>query len=75
MVDVEANGLGEIVRVKIDPALLQRQDHEMLEDLLLAAINQAAGKAREAHLDIAKLAAKDLNFPGLTEALSKFTAR
>jgi DNA-binding protein YbaB len=75
MVQVEANGLCEVLRVTIDPVLMQRQDHEMVEDLLPAAINQALSKARELHLDLAQTATKDLNLPGLKEAISKLTQR
>ena len=34
MVDVEANGLGEVLRVKIDPKLFDSGEREMIEDLL-----------------------------------------
>jgi DNA-binding YbaB/EbfC family protein len=71
MVEVEVNGLCEVLRVKIDPVLLQGQEHEMVEDLLPAAINQAFNKAKELHLDLAKSATKDISFPGLEEALSR----
>jgi DNA-binding protein YbaB len=75
MVQVEVNGLGEVLRVKIDPALWQRQDHEMVEDLLPAAINQAFSKARDLHMELAASAAKDFSVPGLEEALSKMMGR
>jgi len=47
MVIVEANGLGDILAVHIEPALVQQNEREMIEDLLPAAINQAQDKARE----------------------------
>ncbi|MBM3487483.1 MAG: YbaB/EbfC family nucleoid-associated protein [Alphaproteobacteria bacterium] len=49
MVSVTVNGKGEVRRVKIDPAIVDRNDVEMLEDLLLAAFNDAKAKA-EAHV-------------------------
>lgn len=41
MVKVTMNGKGEIAKVKIDPSLFVSQDVEMLEDLIVAAANQA----------------------------------
>src|SRR5688500_14590645 len=71
MVEVEANGLGEIIKVKIEPALVERGEREMIEDLLPAAINQAVAKAKELHMSLTKSATEGLSFPGLDEALSK----
>jgi len=47
MVTVTANGKGEILSVKIDPSLLKDGDVEMLEDLVLAAVNEAHRRAEE----------------------------
>ena len=47
MVTVEANGKQEIVTVKIDPEVVSKDDVQMLEDLVLAAANEALRKARE----------------------------
>ena len=41
MVTVEANGKQEIVSIKIDPEVVSRDDVQMLEDLVLAACNEA----------------------------------
>ena len=71
MIVVEANGLGEVLTVKIDPTLCG--DLEMIEDLIPAAMNQVATKAKELHMEMVQSAAGELNLPGLDEALSKFT--
>ncbi len=71
MVEVEANGLGEILSVKIEPGLVERGEREMIEDLLPAAINQALSKSKDLHLSLAKSATDGLSLPGLEEALSK----
>jgi DNA-binding YbaB/EbfC family protein len=57
-VKVTMNGKGELRRVKLDPALLKPEDAEILEDLLVAAMNDAKAKA-EAHSqsEMAKLTA------------------
>ena len=47
MVTVEANGKQEIVSIKIDPEVINRDDVQMLEDLVLAACNEALRKSRE----------------------------
>ncbi len=47
MVTVEANGKQEIVSIKIDREVVDRDDVQMLEDLVLAACNEALRKSRE----------------------------
>ncbi len=47
MVTVVANGKKDIVSVKIEPEVLE-EDAEMLEDLILAAVNQALVNASDA---------------------------
>ena len=46
-ITVTANGKGEYVSIKIDPALLKDGDAELLEDLVLAAVNEAHRRAEE----------------------------
>ena len=46
-ITVTANGKGEYVSIKIDPALLKDGDAELLEDLVLAAVNEAHRRADE----------------------------
>jgi DNA-binding YbaB/EbfC family protein len=47
MVVVEANGNQEILSIKIDREVITPDDPQMLEDLVLAAVNEALRKARE----------------------------
>ena len=47
MCQVTMNGNGEARHVKIDQALVTPDDVEVLEDLILAAINDAKAKAKE----------------------------
>ncbi len=44
MVKVTLNGKGEMRGVKIDPALVNPEEVEVLEDLILAATNDARAK-------------------------------
>jgi nucleoid-associated protein EbfC len=52
LVRVTVNGKSEMKTVKIDPSLLKPDEVEIVEDLIVAAINEARGKAE------AKLAEK-----------------
>ncbi|MBX6362239.1 MAG: YbaB/EbfC family nucleoid-associated protein [Gemmatimonadetes bacterium] len=47
MVTVTADGRGKIREVKIDPAVVDRDDVEMLEDLVLAAVGEAQQRAQQ----------------------------
>ncbi len=47
LVNVTATGDGTITRVKIDPSAVDPEDIEMLEDLVIAAVNEAQRKAKE----------------------------
>jgi DNA-binding YbaB/EbfC family protein len=47
MVTVEVNGQQEILSVKIDPEVIKPDDREMLEDLVLAAVNEGMRKAKD----------------------------
>lgn len=73
MVEVEANGLGEIIRLKIDPQLLARGELEMLEDLVPAAVNEAVAKAKERRLEAMKGLTEGLDLPDLSKTLEMFT--
>ena len=46
-VTVVANGKKELVSVKIDPAAVDPEDVDMLQDVLLAAVNEAMRKVDE----------------------------
>ena len=49
MVKVVLNGRGEARSVKLDASVVDPEDKEVLEDLIVAAINDAKGKV-EAHV-------------------------
>lgn len=65
MVRVSCNGQQEIVSISIDPGLLEEKDVEMLQDLVLVAVNEALRRSREmAQEELAKITG-GLNIPGL----------
>jgi len=47
MVTAIANGKGDLLSVRIDPAAVREEDLDMLQDLIAAAANDALRKARE----------------------------
>lgn len=65
MVKVTATGKGEITRIKIDPEAVDPDDLEMLEDLILAAVNQAREKSTELQQEQMSKLTGGLNIPGM----------
>ncbi|WP_296617615.1 YbaB/EbfC family nucleoid-associated protein [Sphingomonas sp.] len=51
MVKVKASAKGRIIGIDIDPSLLQPSEKQMLEDLIVAAFNDARAKADSASND------------------------
>lgn len=47
MVKVTVNGQGDILEVHLEREVIDPEDKEMLEDLIVAAINDAVRKSRE----------------------------
>lgn len=72
MVEVEVNGLVEVLDCRIDPTLLADGDAEMLEDLVVGAVNQAVTKAKQMHAESLKAMTGGIQLPGLDSAMSKF---
>ena len=65
MVTVVASGSGEIVSIKIEKDVVNPDDVEMLQDLILAATNEAIRRAQElVNSDMSKLTG-GLNMPGM----------
>ena len=70
MVTVVMNGKQKVVSIKIDPEVVAPDDVEMLEDLVVAAVNQATEKSKDlAQEQMQKIAGGMLGgmkIPGLT---------
>jgi len=74
MVEIEVNGLIEAIRCRVDPQLIAQNDRELLEDLIVSAINQAVAKGKQMHADAVRDLTGGLPLPGgFHEALAKFT--
>ena len=66
MVKVEASGTQEIISIQIEEQVLSSGDAELLEDLIVAAVNDALKKSKElAAQEMSKLTG-GLRIPGLT---------
>jgi DNA-binding YbaB/EbfC family protein len=65
MVKVVVNGLKQIMSLTIDPEVVSKDDVEMLQDLILAAINDANRKADEAMSNQLGGMMGGLNLPGM----------
>ncbi len=66
MVKVEANGAQEIVSIQIEKELLASDDPELLQDLIVAAVNDALRKSKDlVAQEMAKLTG-GIKIPGLT---------
>ncbi len=66
MVTVVVNGKFEILSLKIDKEVVNPEDVDMLQDLVMAAMNEGIRKAQEmASAEMAKITG-GFNIPGLT---------
>lgn len=65
MVEVTANGSGTIDSVKINPEAVDPDDVEMLEDMVLAAVNEALRGVSEAGEKRMAAVTGGLSIPGL----------
>ena len=64
-VEVTVNGKKEVLSIKLNPEVVDPDDIEMLQDLIITAINEANRKAQEKHdSEINKITA-GINIPGL----------
>ena len=66
MVTVVANGKQEIVSIKIEPEVVDPKDIEMLQDLVVAAVNEALRMAQEMVTEEMRKVTGGLQIPGLT---------
>lgn len=48
MVTARVNGKSELLSIKLDPEVVNKDDVEMLQDLVVAAVNEALRRVQEA---------------------------
>ena len=66
VVTVVVNGKQKIQSIKIDPVAVDPEDINMLEDLIIAAVNEAMDKAQELASQRVGAITGGMNIPGLT---------
>ncbi len=65
MVKVLANGRQEILSIQIEPDVVDPEDVEMLQDLVVAAVNDALRKSQEMMAEEMKKLTGGMSIPGL----------
>jgi DNA-binding YbaB/EbfC family protein len=65
MVKVVANGKHELVSIAIDPEVVDRNDVEMLQDLVVAAVNAASQKVQAMQAEQMSQLTGGMKIPGL----------
>ena len=63
MVTVEADGKGQVTRIKIDPSIVDPGEVEMLEDLITVAVTEAQKKAADLAKEGMSKLAGGMNLP------------
>jgi len=66
MIIVVVNGKQEIVSIKIEPEVVDAKDIEMLQDLVIAAVNEALKRSQEMVSEEMRKITGGLHIPGLT---------
>ena len=66
MVKVEMDGQKQLLRLTIDPEVVNKDDVEMLQDLVVAAVNEASRKVDEAIQEKVGGLTGGMKIPGLT---------
>ena len=64
-VTAECNGKRELLGIEISPEVVDPEDVEMLQDLVIAAVNEAITKAGDAMEQAMEAAKGGLNLPGM----------
>jgi len=65
MVNVVMNGKQEILSVRIDPEVVSREGGGVLQDLIIAAVNEAIRKSQEMMTEEMKKITGGLSIPGI----------
>ena len=65
IVAVQMNGKKQLMSIEIDPEVMSGDDREMLQDLIVAAVNEATRRVDEQMQGQLGSLASGLNIPGL----------
>ncbi|MCA9127724.1 MAG: YbaB/EbfC family nucleoid-associated protein [Planctomycetales bacterium] len=73
LVTVEVSGIGEVKKLRIAPELMQRNDVELIEELVPAALNEALTKVRAMSIEKMRELTGGIDLPGLDDAFANFS--
>lgn len=65
MVEVEANGKKQIISIKIDPEAVDPEDVEILQDMILTAVNDAISQVEKLSEEKMGKITGGMNLPGI----------
>lgn len=65
MVNIVINGKQQVLSIRIDPEVVNREDVDMLQDLICAAVNEAIRKSQEMMTEEMKKITGGLSIPGI----------
>lgn len=65
MVTVTVNGAMQVTKIAIDPEVLKSDDPEMVQDLLIAAINEGLRRAKDLMAEEVKSLTGGMGLPGM----------
>ena len=65
MVTVEVNGRQEVLSINIEPEVIDPEDRDMLQDLILAAVNDGLSRAKNMMNEEMGKLTKGMNIPGM----------
>lgn len=73
MVRATVNGASQVTELVIDPKLIEDQDRELIEELVIAAVNDASAKAKRESAEIfQRRLAEKLDLGDMSGMLSSF---
>ncbi len=75
MVNIQADGTGEILAVEIDPAVFAEGDREFIEGLVVQAVNDVLAKGRDLHREKIQGLTGGLSLPGMDKMMDQFFGR
>ena len=75
LVIVSVNGLQELISCKIDPSLFQQGDAELLEELIVNAVNDAVDESREQQAETMRSLTSNVDMSSLTGILDKLVQK
>jgi DNA-binding YbaB/EbfC family protein len=71
LVTVSVNGLQELVACKIDPGVFQQGDAELLEELIVTAVNNAIDESRSQQAETMQSLTQNVDMSGLAGIIEK----